>query len=390
MSPRLRLGVLCSHPIQYNAPLFRELAQLVDLHVYYAHRQTAAGQAEAGFGVAFEWDSDLFSGYSHEFLDNISSKPGVGHFFGCDTPAIVNRIRDGRFDAFLVTGWYLKSYWQGIRACRRLGIPVLVRGDSRLATSRSPLKRMTKQALYPQLLKQFAACLYVGQDSREYYAHYGVPDARLFFAPHCVDNDWFASQALGISKNQARRESGIPDDGSDILLFVGKLIDIKRPTDIVQAAAVIRDAGRKVSLLYVGDGPLRAQIEAEAARLAVPVMFLGFRNQSELPTLFRAADLLVLPSESETWGLAVNEAMACGTPAVVADSVGCAADLLPPGSVYPKGDIAEMARVLLAALDTPVVPAFLVEKMQRYSVPVAARGVREAALWVSNAKATRS
>lgn len=375
----LRLGVLCSHPIQYNAPLFRELARHLDLHVYYGHRQTPAGQAAAGFGVGFEWDTDLFSGYSHEFLDNQAADPGVDRFFGCDTPQIAGKIRDGHFDAFLVTGWYLKSYWQAIRACRRLGVPVMVRGDSRLGTSRGRLKRLIKRLLYPRVLRQFDACLYVGQESREYFAHYGVDESRLFFSPHCVDNDWFAAQAARESKSGARWELGLSDDASGVLLFVGKLIDIKRPMDLVKAAAVLRGSGHALRLVYVGDGPLRAGIEALARELAVPATFLGFRNQSELPIIFKAADILVLPSESETWGLSVNEAMACGVPAVVADSVGCARDLVPPGAVYAVGNVAAMASTLLASLLDPQPSGALVEKMAEYSVPMAARGIVDAA-----------
>src|SRR5262245_10151653 len=134
-----RLGILASHPIQYNTPLFRDLARLLDIHVYYAHRQTAEGQAATDFGVPFEWDIDLFSGYSHEFLPNAARRPDVNRFFGCDTPTVAVKIREGRYDAFLVTGWYLKSYWQAIRACHQSRVSIMVRGDSRLDTSQGQL-----------------------------------------------------------------------------------------------------------------------------------------------------------------------------------------------------------------------------------------------------------
>src|SRR5712691_13444340 len=119
MSRSIRLGVLTSHPIQYQAPWFRELANATDLHVFFAHRQTAAEQA--GFGAAFDWDLDLLAGYPHTFLRNVAQNPSVNHFFGCNTPEIREIIGTKRFDAFIVTGWSLKSYWQAIRACRRAG-----------------------------------------------------------------------------------------------------------------------------------------------------------------------------------------------------------------------------------------------------------------------------
>src|SRR4051794_11061050 len=132
----MRLGVLTSHAVQYQAPWFRALAQALDLDVYFAHRQSAEEQARAGFGVAFEWDLDLLSGYRSQYLKNVAPQPDVNRYAGCDTPEISDIIRQGKFDAFIVVGWYLKSHWQAIRACRSAGVPVLVRGDSQLLTPR--------------------------------------------------------------------------------------------------------------------------------------------------------------------------------------------------------------------------------------------------------------
>ena len=123
-SNSLRIGWLASHPIQYHAPIYRELARRCDLTVFFAHRQTPAGQAAAGFGVQFEWDVDVLGGFSSVFLENRARQPGSHHFLGCNTPGIGEEIRRGRFDAFVVSGWSLLSYWQAVLACRRLGIPV--------------------------------------------------------------------------------------------------------------------------------------------------------------------------------------------------------------------------------------------------------------------------
>src|SRR5262245_41269569 len=129
LSRLIRLAVLTSHPVQYYAPLFRELAKAVDLHVFYAHRASPAEQAQAGFGTPFEWDVDLTSGYAHTFLENVARRPGTDRFSGCDTPRIGCLLREGRFAALLVMGWHLKTYLQGTLAARRLGIPVMVRSD---------------------------------------------------------------------------------------------------------------------------------------------------------------------------------------------------------------------------------------------------------------------
>src|SRR4051794_3215076 len=132
-----RLAVVVSHPIQYQAPWFRALAEVTDLHVFFCHQQDAAGQAAAGYGVAFEWDVPLLDGYRHSWLTNVAKQPDVSRFAGCDTPGVYDELRRGSFDACVISGWYLKSYLQSLWACRRLGIRVLSRGDSHLATGRS-------------------------------------------------------------------------------------------------------------------------------------------------------------------------------------------------------------------------------------------------------------
>lgn len=375
-----RLGVLASHPIQYQAPLFRELARNVDLMVYFAHRQTTAGQAAAGFNVAFDWDVDLLSGYEHRFLCNRAKLPSTDHYAGCDTPEIAEQIRQGGFDAFLVTGWYLKSYWQAIRACRRLGVPVMVRGDSQLGTPRSRLKQTLKELIYPRILHQFDACLYVGKKNKEYLKHYGVHADRLFFSPHCIDNEAFALQAKEKDRAASRERLGIKPSQLAVL-FVGKLLGIKRPHDLIGALQVLRSQGVDVTGVFVGDGPLRSELENQGRKRNVPLIFLGFRNQTELPECYFAADVMVLPSGSETWGLVVNEALACGTPVVVSDAVGCAPDLVTDGEtgeVYPVGDIARLTEALVRSLAIKRQSSAIARKINDYSIGQAAQGILDA------------
>ena len=437
----MRLGILTSHPIQYQAPWFRALAKVVDLEVFFAHRQSAAEQGKAGFGVAFEWDVDLLSGYRHRFLKNVSSKPGVGHFFGCDTPEIAEIIR-GRgpqdygprtadqgttsvqksvvssqgsvvsgpvFDAFVVTGWHLKSYWQAVRACRRTGVPVLVRGDSQLLTPRSLLKRWAKELVHRVLLRQFDGFLTVGQRNREYLAHYGVLAEKIFFTPHFVDNEWFRGKAEIARKQKAeiRKEWGANDEDNGttgpqdyrqtlVVLFVGKFITKKRPLDLLRALRTLNSQPSTFNFLavFVGSGELEGTLRAEAEALKVRTHFAGFKNQSELPRYYAAADVLVLPSDGgETWGLVVNEAMACGLPAVVSDAVGCAPDLIEEGRTgfaFPVGDCEQLASRLASLAEMKShghdLAAALTEKMRVYSVNNAVEGTIRAVTVLSGNK----
>lgn len=376
-----RIGFLVSHPIQYYAPIFRELARRSDLTVFFAHRQDAAGQGKAGYGVAFDWDVDLLSGYESRFLRNVARVPSTQTFAGCNTPEIAEIIAEGRFDAFVVPGWSLRSYWQAVRACRRARVPVMVRGDSQLAGQRGGAVGKVKGVVFPHMLKQFDACLYVGQRNREYLQHYGVASSRLFFSPHCVDNDAFrqasdAARGAGGGRAGGRRRH---------VLFVGRLVDSKRPMDVVQAVARLTSSGQPLDLVIAGAGELQGRMEEAARAAGLDAQFLGFVNQSRLPSVYASSDVVVLPSIAiETWGLVVNEAMACGVPAVVSDAVGCGPDLIQPGAtgaVAPLGDVPALATSIASVLafDPSLTRRALAERMEVYSPARAAGGVLEAA-----------
>jgi glycosyltransferase involved in cell wall biosynthesis len=354
----MRLGILTSHPIQYQAPWFRALARQCAVKVFFAHRQTSEEQGKAGFGVAFEWDVDLLSGYEHQFLNNVSPKPGTGTFAGCDTPEIAEIIgtptSDGRksFDVFIVSGWQLKSYRQAATACRAAGMPVVVRGDSHLGTPRPWFKKVMMEFTHRWLLRQFDGFLTVGVLNRHYLEHFGARPEQIFSVPHFVDNDWFAAKAedAHAGRNEMRKCWGADAD-TVVALFVGKFMPVKRPLDLIRALSVVYSQQKSSSnqrqvAVFVGSGDLEDELRAEANRLSVDAYFCGFKNQGQLPSYYSAADVLVMPSESETWGLVVNEAMACGIPVIVSDAVGCGPDLIENGRtgfIFPMGDIGELA-----------------------------------------------
>ena len=382
------LALIASHPVQYQAPWYRALAAMTDLRVFFAHRIGADEQAHAGFGVPFDWDVPLFDGYRFEWLDNVAARPGINHFRGCDTPQLARRIQEGRFDAVLVNGWHLLSYWQAIRAARRAGVPVMVRGDSQLVTPRGGLRRAAKRLVYPRLLKSFDAFLAVGRRNQAYYRYYGIGADRIFRSPHCVDNDFFAraAEAARRQRDDLRREVGIPC-GAVVFAFVGKFIDKKRPLDFLMALERLRRARPDIRGLIVGDGPLRAELEAYQRRHDTGCTMTGFLNQREIARAYVVADALVLPSTGgETWGLVVNEAMACGVPAIVSDEVGCAPDLIDEGRTgftYPCRDVAALAdRLTRLAASHPderrAMGSRARERIAEFSPQVAAAGVVDA------------
>jgi glycosyltransferase involved in cell wall biosynthesis len=354
----------------------------VDVHVFFAHRQSPKQQGDAGFGVPFEWDSNLLGGYEHTFMLNRSRRPSTESYGGCDSPEIEQRLAGGSFDALLAMGWYLKSYVQAIRASNRLGMGVMVRGDSTLGERRNLLVRAAKRVIFPIAHRQISAFPVVGKQSKLYLEHFGVGQERMFWSPHAVDNEWFAAKAQAAtgSRQDTRAALGcLP--GESIVLFVGKFVAHKRPGDLVEALATLHTQGAKVRGIFVGDGELDGRLRVIAGQTNAPVSLVGFKNQSELPAIYAAADVLVLPSARETWGLVVNEAMACGTPAIVSNAVGCADDLIETGNTgyrYRVGDIESLSAAIKAMLQiasSDGVNRALREKMHEYSLERAVEGI---------------
>ncbi|MDO8704743.1 MAG: glycosyltransferase family 4 protein, partial [Sulfuricaulis sp.] len=329
-----KIAVITSHPIQYQAPLFRAIARQpdIDLTVFFgSNHGIAPGKVDPGFGKSFAWDVSLLDGYKHIFLNN--SRPGREvNDWRLDAPDLKSYFKSERYDAVLVFGWSKVLFWQAIWWARKYSIPLIQRGESNLKHAQSWYVKAAKKILFPLLFKQFKAFLAIGRLNAELYRHFGVPEAAIFTAPYCVDNDFFSERAAAqtVNARQLRKDFGIRDDDT-VFLFMAKFIDRKRPLDLIAAAAKIHAAGNR-HVILVGDGALLETCRNTiAADKLTNVHLVGFKNQSELPTYYAAADVLVLPSEYETWGLVVNEAMACGLPCIVSDACGAAADMILEG-----------------------------------------------------------
>jgi len=348
----IRLTVVMTHPAQYLAPWFRHVARepAIDLTVLYATAPSPAQQG-VGFDRAFEWDVPLTDGYRARVLraPEPGDHVGADRFFGVDAPALADAIAETRPHAALVPGWHSVVLLRALLACRRLGVPAIYRGDSTVASGPSGFRRPLWAMRTRGLLRLYAAWLAVGTRSREYLLRFGAPAERVFHSPHCVDHERFAEGARAVSgeaRVAARAAAGIAP-GDFTVLFAGKLEPKKRVADLVRAVARL---GPGAVLAVAGAGVEEPALRALAAEAGARVAWLGFVNQRELPRAYALADCLALPSDGrETWGLVVNEALACGLPSVVSDRVGCAPDLIEPGrtgETHPVGDVPALAAAL--------------------------------------------
>lgn len=336
---RLRVAIVATHPIQYQVPWFRALGQAgVDLEVLYGVLPSDAEQA-AGFGGAFRWDVPLLEGYRWRLLPGARGVRRLEGFWKLRTVRVLDAFADSEPDCLVILGWNSVLYFKALSWAVLRGVPRIVRGDSNDKKRRSWWIRLGQRAL----LSAFDGALAVGRANRALYLACGFAPEAIATAGHFVDCASILARAAETEprREQLRRDWSIPEDVF-CFAFVGKLQEEKRPLDFVEALAGAARGGSRVHGLVVGAGALEGKVRARAETLGAPLTFAGFLNQSHVAEAYVAADALVLPSASETWGLVVNEAMLCGRPVIVSDAVGCAEDLVQPGRtglVFPAGDV---------------------------------------------------
>jgi glycosyltransferase involved in cell wall biosynthesis len=351
----IRLTIVQTHPVQYNAPWFRHIAANcpeIALTVVYAARP-GPDQQGAGFDLPFEWDTPLLDGYAWRLVreGRDGDDFATGRFRGLDVPAIGDAVAATQPEIVLVPGWHSVTFVRALLSARRRGTPILYRGDTHKTSGAAAWRRAAWHAKTRACLSLYSGYLSVGRLSRQYLESHGVAPTRIFASPHAVDNEWFAASAepylSGAGRAKARAAcGGGPDDF--IVLFSGKIDANKRPIDVVRAVAAL---GPQAVLAIAGAGELELEgdVRSQADRLGVRLAWLGFVNQSMMGRVYAGADCLVLPSESESWGLVVNEAMATGLPAVVSERCGCAPDLIVPGEtgeVFRAGDVDDLSEAL--------------------------------------------
>jgi glycosyltransferase involved in cell wall biosynthesis len=353
-----RVLAVCAHPVQYHAPLLRRMASRddLDLRVAYCTMSGAEAAHDPEFGTTIKWDIPMLDGYAWTHVPNKGS--GRDSFWGLRNPGLWKLIHQGQFDAILCYVGYVRStFWISLFAAKLSGAAFLFGTDSTTLTSRGGLtwKRIVKRILWPFLFRLADQVIVPSSGSRELMCKLGLPDDRVTLTPYVVDNDWWMSASADVDRDAVRRSWGaLP--GDTVILFCAKLQPWKRPLDLLHAFVEAKLPG--AMLIFAGEGPLRAELEAEVGVLGLcsRVRLLGFVNQSQLPAVYKSADIMVLPSEYEPFAVVVSEAMCCGCPVVASDRVGAAGDLVVPGRtgfIYPCGDTAALAGILKEVIADP-------------------------------------
>lgn len=337
-----KLAIITTHPIQYNAPLFKLISgkNKIQIKVFYTWESSKEKVYDKKFGREIKWDIPLLEGYDFTFVKNVSKEQGSHNYKGINNPTLIREIEDWQADAVLIYGWNFKSHLKAMRYFKGK-IPVYFRGDSTLLDEVKGLKSTLRRIVLKLIYKNIDFALYVGINNKKYFLKHGLKENQLIFAPHAVDNDRFYDndEKFQIKAKEWRKELGF-NQKDNVFLFVGKFEPKKNPILLILAAEKLPE----YNFLFVGNGVLENEMKSIAGK---NVIFLPFQNQTLMPVIYRLADVYVLPSQGpgETWGLAVNEAMACGKAVLVSDKVGCAVDLVKDGEngyIFKSNDINDL------------------------------------------------
>ncbi len=355
-----RLAVCLSHPIQYKTPVLRALAHQPGLHLdvfYYSDRGLVRKHNRYHGGVP-AWDVPLLEGYKSEFLPNLVDEeswkvPFIQPFIN---PAVIRRLRSGAYDAVIIHSYLYPSDWLAFWTAKKEHIKVLFYGEMYPRHPLSTGQRIVRSLLHARMIHGADACLAIGSLARHVFLEeYGIPANRVFLAPYTVDNDFFISEVerWRSQKDQVKAELGISPQDSVVLCVAG-MVPKKRQPDLIEALAKLN---RPCQLILVGHGPLLEQVRETCRQLLPNTLLTGFVNQSELPRYYAIADVFVLPSQWEEFGLVLNEAMCAGLPIVATNSTAATFDLVREGKngfTYNPGEVAALSSHLEILLSSPL------------------------------------
>ncbi|WP_246000707.1 glycosyltransferase family 4 protein [Pontibacter diazotrophicus] len=322
---------------------------MLQIKVFYTLGKSSEEVIDKGFGKKIAWDIPLLEGYAYQFLDNTSKNPGTSYFKGVINPTIIQDIENFKPTDLLVFGWSFDSHLKVLKYFKNK-VNVYFRGDSNLLDEKKGFRLILRRLTLTWTYRYIDKALYVGKNNKAYFLKHGIKEQNLIFAPHAIDNARFGDDLLYQNEsNLIRKSLGIPETDT-VFLFTGKFEKKKNPFLLINAFKKLNRPN--TSLLLVGNGVLEADLKEEAMGFA-NIYFLPFQNQSRMPAVYRAGNVVVLPSSGpgETWGLCINEGMACGLPVVASNKVGCAVDLVHEsenGFIFDSNSEASLVKKLAA------------------------------------------
>ena len=314
-----RLAIITEIISPYRIPLFNVLSRRpeVDLHVIFL------AETDPGLRDWKVYKQEI--AFSNEVLPSWRKRI-AGYNFLLNS-GVSKALTAANPDVVLCGGYNYLASWLAQRWARARSVPFFLWSESNLQDKRS--SNFAKESLKDRFLRSCHGFVVPGKSAEQYLRTKGIEEKSIFTAVNAVDNEFFTSSADSVRQHapQVRAEFHLP---SRYFLFVGRLVEEKGIFELLNAYTALEDNIReKIGLVYVGDGPARQALERQAAKISPGVItFVGFQQREQLTNFYALSEMLILPTHSDTWGLVVNEGMACGLPVVLSKVAGCAADLV--------------------------------------------------------------
>ncbi len=360
-----RLVILTEIISPYRIPLFNDLA----------------GSAEVNPHVIFlaETDPQLrqWTVYKEEIRFSYEVLPSwrrrVGRYNLLLNRGVERALTAAEPDVILCGGYSYFASWQALIWARIHNTSFLLWSESNLQDARRG--HALVEFLKDEFLHRCSGFVVPGVSAKQYLESRNIKPENIFIAPNAVDNGLFAKAATEARTNagHVRTKLGLPER---YVLFVGRLVREKGVFDLLAAYAALDGTLRRdVGLVFVGDGSASAELR-ERARAISPgiIVFPGFAQREQLGAFYGLAEVLVLATHTDPWGLVVNEAMACGLPVIVSRVAGCSADLVrenSTGLLIAPADVKGIAAALEHLLRRPELCAKMgansLQRIGRYS-----------------------
>jgi glycosyltransferase involved in cell wall biosynthesis len=335
-----RLVILTEIISPYRIPLFNALAEYrgITPHVIFL------SETDPSLRQWHVYKQEIR--FSYEVL--VSWRHRIGNYNALLNWGLGKALQAASPDVILCGGYNYLASWQSLLWSRMHSVPFLLWSESTAYDLRG--QRAWVEFVKSEFLNNCAGFVIPGISAREYLMSRGHKQRSIFTAPNAVDNDLYLRGAEAARQNETktRAEFKLP---RRYFLFVGRLVREKGVFDLLSSYANLDASLRSaLGLVFVGDGAERQNLEQQA-RLISPgdVGFAGFVHREQLSAYYGLADMLILPSHTEPWGLVVNEAMACGLPVIISRAAGCAADLVRDGwngVIVSPGDVARLSEAM--------------------------------------------
>jgi glycosyltransferase involved in cell wall biosynthesis len=334
------------------------------------------------FGVNVSWDVPMLEGYENRFLQRDGFKGDKFRFKPFDAK---KKLSEGNFDSILIQGYVHSFERKVVESAKALGLQTILRAEFTDVGYRRGLLKSTARNLYLRwFYKKIDSFCYIGENARLHLKKRNIAEDNLFFSPYSIDSQLFEIQKQTYNRSDSRKELGLGREDF-VFIFTGKLIKRKGVLDLAEALSNIKNI-KNISLIMVGDGPLRDTFESKVRPLLQDKLIMaGFVNQSRIGFYYRAADAFLLPAEYDTWGLVVNEAMQFALPVIVSEKVGCHKDLVfenTTGYVFSVNNPVALAEKIEKMAHDPVKSKKMgqsaVKLIEKYSTQSAVEGIVEA------------